>query len=63
MFRLKESIHVQASVDRCFLLSTSVALVEQTLGMRPVKGTTTGLIRSGESVTWRGWKFGLPAMH
>jgi len=63
MFRLKENIHVNAPVDRCFLLSTSVALVEQTLGMRPVKGTTTGLIQSGEHVTWRGWRFGLPAMH
>jgi ligand-binding SRPBCC domain-containing protein len=63
MFRLKESIHVNAPIDRCFLLSTSVALVEQTVGMRPVQGKTTGLVTLGDRVRWRGWKFGLPAMH
>ena len=63
MFRLKESIHVNAPIDRCFLLSTSVALVEQTVGMRPVRGKTTGLVTLGDRVRWRGWKFGLPAMH
>jgi ligand-binding SRPBCC domain-containing protein len=63
MFRLKENIHVNAPIDRCFLLSTSVALVEQTLGMRPVWGKTTGLVGLGDRVRWRGWKFGLPAMH
>jgi ligand-binding SRPBCC domain-containing protein len=67
MFRLKESIHVNAPVERCFLLATSIALVEQTLAMRPVAGgagyKTTGLIVGGDRVKWRGWKFGLPAMH
>ena len=63
MFRLKESIHVHAPIDRCFLLSTSIALVEKTIGMRPVKGKTTGLIQNGDQVIWRGWKFGLPATH
>jgi ligand-binding SRPBCC domain-containing protein len=63
MFRLKESIHVNAPLDRCFLLSTSVALVEQSLRMRPVAGKTTGLVVNGDRVLWRGWKFGLPAWH
>ena len=63
MFRLKESIHVHAPIDRCFLLSTSIALVQQTIGMRPVSGKTTGLIENGDQLLWRGWKFGLPAMH
>jgi len=63
MFRLKESIHVNAPVDRCFLLSTSIALVEQSLHLRPVAGKTTGLIVAGDRVRWRGWKFGLPVHH
>jgi ligand-binding SRPBCC domain-containing protein len=63
MFRLKENIHVQAPIERCFLLATSIPLVEQTIGMRPVKGKTTGLVVGGDHVTWRGWQFGLPAMH
>ncbi len=67
MFRLKENIHVHAPIDRCFLLSTSIALVEQTLAMRPKAGPpparTTGLIQLDDRVLWRGWKFGIPAMH
>lgn len=63
MFRLKENIHVQAPIERCFLLSTSIALVEQTIGLRPVEGKTTGLITNGDRLVWRGWKFGMPAMH
>ena len=63
MFRVKESTHVNAPVDRCFLLSTSIPLVQQILGMRPVSGKTTGLITAGDRLLWRGWKFGLPAMH
>lgn len=63
MFRLKENIHVQAPIERCFLLSTSIALVEQTIGLKPVEGKTTGLIINGDQLVWRGWKFGMPAMH
>jgi ligand-binding SRPBCC domain-containing protein len=63
MFRLKDSIHVNAPVDRCFLLATSIELVAQTLEMRPVEGKTAGLIVGGDQLVWRGWKFGLPAMH
>ena len=63
MFRLKESIHVNAPIDRCFLLATSIALVQQTLRLKPVEGKTTGLIVGGDQLIWRGWKFGLPAMH
>jgi ligand-binding SRPBCC domain-containing protein len=63
MFRLKESIHVNAPIDRCFLLSTSIALVEKTLHMKPVSGKTSGLIVQGDQLLWRGWKFGLPAWH
>ena len=63
MFRLKESIHINAPADRCFLLSTSIPLVEQILGMKPVSGKTTGLVGMGDRLLWRGWKFGLPALH
>ena len=63
MFRLKESIHVNAPMDRCFLLSTSIELVQKTIGLTPVEGKTTGLIVSGDQLVWRGWKFGIPAMH
>ena len=63
MFRLKESIHVNAPIERCFLLSTSIDLVRKTLQMRPVSGKTTGLIEADDRLLWRGWKFGIPAMH
>ncbi len=63
MFRLKESVHVNAPLERCFLLSTSIDLVRRTLQMRPVEGKTSGLIEDGDQLLWRGWKFGIPAMH
>ena len=63
MFRVKESTHINAPIDRCFLLSTSIDLVRETIGLRPVSGKTSGLIRHGDQLIWRGWKFGLPAMH
>jgi hypothetical protein len=63
MFRLKESIHVNAPLDRCFLLSTNLELVRQTIQLNPVEGKTSGLVVGGDELVWRGWKFGLPAMH
>jgi ligand-binding SRPBCC domain-containing protein len=63
MYRLKESIHINAPIDRCFLLSTSIEIVEQTLNLTPVAGQTSGLVVDGSRLTWRGWKFGLPAWH
>jgi ligand-binding SRPBCC domain-containing protein len=63
MFRLKESIHVNAPLDRCFLLATNIALVRQILHMKPVGGRTTGLIVGNDTVRWSGWKFGLPVSH
>lgn len=63
MFRLKESIHINAPIDRCFLLSTNVALVQQTIKLTPVAGRTTGLIVGNDTVRWSGWKFGLPVSH
>jgi ligand-binding SRPBCC domain-containing protein len=63
LFRIKESIHINAPIDRCFLLSTSIEIVAQTLAMHPVSGQTSGLITTGSQLLWRGWKFGLPAWH
>jgi ligand-binding SRPBCC domain-containing protein len=63
MFRVKESMHVNAPADRCFLLATSIPLVQQILGMKPVAGKTSGLVVNGDRLMWRGWKFGLPSHH
>jgi ligand-binding SRPBCC domain-containing protein len=62
-FVLREETTVRAPIERCFLLSTSLALVERELGMRPVGGRTTGLVVGGDTVRWQGWKFGLPIFH
>ncbi len=63
MFRVKESAHVLAPIDRVFLLATNIQLVQRTIGLKPVEGKTSGLILMGDQLLWRGWKFGLPAMH
>jgi len=62
-FTVRDEIAVQAPIERCFLLSTSVDLVQRELGMCPVRGRTSGLVVAGDTVRWRGWKFGLPQLH
>lgn len=66
LFTVSDSIHIHAPIERCFLLSTSLELVEQVLEMRPVEGgarKTAGLVVEGDRIEWRGWQFGLPQMH
>lgn len=63
MFFVKENTHIEAPIERCFLLSTSIELVGKVLGMQPVSGKTSGLIVDHDQLVWRGWKFGLPQMH
>jgi hypothetical protein len=62
-FVLRDEIVVHAPIGRCFLLSTSIEIVELELGMHPIRGRTSGLVMGGDTVFWRGWKFGLPQFH
>jgi ligand-binding SRPBCC domain-containing protein len=63
MFTISDSVHINAPIERCFLLSTSIELVGETLGMRPIEGKTSGMIQGGDRILWAGWKFGFPQMH
>lgn len=63
MFTLKDSIVIDAPIERCFRLSTSIEVVAKTLEMRPVEGKLEGTILAGDRLLWRGWKFGLPQIH
>ncbi len=63
IYTISETVHVNAPMDRCFLLSTSVELVGQTLRLRPISGRMSGLVGPEDRVTWYGWKFGLPQLH
>jgi ligand-binding SRPBCC domain-containing protein len=63
MFTVQDSVTIDAPIDRCFLLSTSIDLVGPVLGLRAVSGKTSGLVVDGDQLIWRGWKFGLPQMH
>ncbi len=63
MFTLRDSILVQAPIERCFALSTNIAIVRKELQMDPVAGRTAGCVRGGDTVRWEGWKFGLPQFH
>jgi ligand-binding SRPBCC domain-containing protein len=62
-FTLRDEIVIQAPIERCFLLSTNVAIVQRELKMRPVRGRTSGLVVRGDTVRWEGWQFGLPQFH
>ena len=63
MFTLRDEIVVHAPADRCFLLSTSVAIVEKELRMHPVSGRIKGFVKEGDTVRWEGWQLGLPQYH
>ena len=63
MFVIRDRIHVMAPIERCFLLSTHVDLVARTIGMKPVTGRASGLVKAADRVVWRGWKFGMPQRH
>lgn len=54
---------MRAPIERCFLLSTSIAIVERELGMHPVRGRTTGFVTGADTVRWEGWQLGLPQYH
>lgn len=65
-FVVRDAARIFATIERCFLLSTSIEIVQRTLGMHPVAAESkrsTGLIEAGDQLIWRGWIFGLPQMH
>jgi ligand-binding SRPBCC domain-containing protein len=63
MYTISDTMHINAPIERCFLLSTSIDLVAITLQMKPLSGKMTGLIESNDTLMWHGWKFGLPQVH
>jgi ligand-binding SRPBCC domain-containing protein len=63
MFTISDSIFINAPIERCFLLSTSIELTVKTLGMKPIEGKTGGLLVADDKMLWAGWKLGLPQMH
>ena len=66
MHIVRETVLVHAPIQRLFQLSTSLALVQQTLGMTPTGANgslTSGHVVANSRVIWRGWKFGLPTEH
>ncbi len=57
---------IDAPVERCFRLSTSIDLhlaSAASTGEKAVAGVTTGLIGEGQTVTWSGRHFGLTLHH
>jgi ligand-binding SRPBCC domain-containing protein len=67
MFVLKDSTHIAAPLERVFLLSCSLAIVERELGMHPVAGPdstrTEGLVTGGDRIRWEGWQLGFWNYH
>ena len=63
MFTLRDSTVIRAPIERCFTLSTNIALVQKELGMHPVAGRTSGCIQAGDTVRWEGWQLGFPNFH
>jgi ligand-binding SRPBCC domain-containing protein len=62
-FTHRDTILIQAPIQRCFELSTSIEVVRRELHMEPVEGKRNGHVVLNDRILWRGWKFGLPQMH
>jgi len=60
---LRHSTVINAPIERCFLLSTSVEIVRMELKMTPVAGRTSGHVVCGDTVRWEGWQLGFPNYH
>lgn len=63
MFVVRHSTIISAPIERCFALSTSVAVVEHELHMKPVAGRTSGLVEAGDTVRWEGQQLGFWNFH
>lgn len=63
LFILRDEVLVNAPLERCFQLSTSIEIVRCELRLDPVQGRTSGFVQAGDTVLWRGIKFGLPQFH
>ena len=63
MFHVHDQVVIHAPAERCFGLSTNLAVVERTLKMHPAAGRTSGSVKDGDTVLWKGWQFGLPQFH
>jgi ligand-binding SRPBCC domain-containing protein len=54
--------NIDAPIQRCFDLARSIDLHQHTsarTGEKAIAGTTTGLIKKGETVTWKAKHFGI----
>lgn len=66
MFVIRDHVHIHASLERCFQLSTNLQLLADVAGMEPQRKKgfkAAGLLEDGDRVTWYGWKFGMPHVH
>ena len=66
MVRIQLSTEIAAPIERCFDLSRSIDLHLMSFDWsseQAIAGVTTGLIGSGQDVTWRGRHFGLTITH
>ena len=63
MFSLRHGVLIQAPIERCFALSTHLAVVERELGMHPVEGRIHGLVTAGDTVRWEGMQLGFVNYH
>lgn len=63
MFSLRHGLLIQAPIERCFALSTHLAVVERGLGMLPVEGRIHGLVTAGDTVRWEGLQLGFANYH
>ena len=60
---LTDTVLIHAPIDRCFALSTSIAIVQRELKMHPVEGRVNGLVTAGDTIRWEGMQLGFRNYH
>jgi len=63
MLTLTDTVLIHAPIDRCFALSTSLAIVQRELKMHPVEGRVNGLVTAGDTIRWEGMQLGFRNYH
>lgn len=66
MVQIQEKTLIHAPVERCFYLSLSIDLHQESTSQtreRAIEGRVNGLIGPGERVTWQGTHFGILLLH
>ena len=63
MVTIRLTTWINAPVDRCFQLATSVEFRGSDRSSGKARGSKSGILRVGDTVSWHAWRWGLRLSH